>query len=87
MCDYKRSFGLENEFIGHFNTRLLNTLHYNTIADLNTLQITTAYAKSFPAYSVFTTPFLITASNSGYSSTAPSLLFAYSLTIDCLSYN
>jgi hypothetical protein len=57
-------------FIGHFNTRLVKTLNYSAIADLHTLQITTAHAKSFPVCSVFTRRFPVTASNSGHSSTA-----------------
>jgi hypothetical protein len=40
-------FGLEIGFIDHFNTRLVTTLNYNAFADLHTLQITTARAKSF----------------------------------------
>jgi hypothetical protein len=50
------------------NLQVITTNNYNTIADFHTLQITTAYAKSFPACSVFTRRFLVTASNSGYSS-------------------
>jgi hypothetical protein len=33
--------------IEQLNTRLLTTLHYSAIADLHTLQITTAHTKSF----------------------------------------
>jgi hypothetical protein len=38
------------------------------ISDFHTSQIITAHAKSFPAFSVFTRCFLVTASNSGYTS-------------------
>jgi hypothetical protein len=47
MSDYRWGFGLEIGFIGHFNTRLVTTINYSAIADLHTLQITTAHAKSF----------------------------------------
>jgi hypothetical protein len=40
-------FGLDIEFTDYFNTRFMNTLNYCAIADLHTLQITTAHAKSF----------------------------------------
>jgi hypothetical protein len=40
-------FGLGIGFIDHFNTRLVTTLTYSAIADLHTLQITTAHAKPF----------------------------------------
>jgi hypothetical protein len=40
------------------------------IANIHTLQITTAHAKYFPACGVFTSRSLVTASNSGESSTA-----------------
>jgi hypothetical protein len=48
--------------------QIITTNNYNTIADFHTLQFTTAHAKSFPAFSVFTRRFLVTASNNGYSS-------------------
>jgi hypothetical protein len=38
---------LEIAFIDRFNTRLVTTFNYTTIADLHTLQITTAQANSF----------------------------------------
>jgi hypothetical protein len=44
--DSRRGFGLEIGFIDHFNTRLVATLNYCTIADLHTLQITTAHVNS-----------------------------------------
>jgi hypothetical protein len=39
-------FGLEIEFIDHFNAGLMTTLNYITIANLHTLQIFMAHAKS-----------------------------------------
>jgi hypothetical protein len=48
--------------------QIVTTNNYNTIAHFHTLQITTAHTKSFPACSVFTRQFLVTASNNGYSS-------------------
>jgi hypothetical protein len=59
--------GLETGFIDHFNTQLITTLNYNTIADLHTLHITGAYAKAFPACSVFISSCPVSASNNGYS--------------------
>jgi hypothetical protein len=44
------------------------TSNYSAIANLHTLQITTARAKTFPAYCALTTRSLATASNSGDSS-------------------
>jgi hypothetical protein len=41
-----KGFGLENGFIDHCNTRLVTTINYNSIADIRTLQISTAHAKS-----------------------------------------
>jgi hypothetical protein len=40
-------FELEIGFTGHFHTRLVVTLNYSAIADLHTLQMTTAPSKSF----------------------------------------
>jgi hypothetical protein len=40
-------FGLVTRFIDHFKTRLMTTLNYSAIANLQTLQITTEYAKTF----------------------------------------
>jgi hypothetical protein len=40
-------FGLDIGFIDHLNIQLVITLNYSSIADLHTLQITTAHAKSF----------------------------------------
>jgi hypothetical protein len=47
MSDYRWGFGLEIGFIDHFNTQLVATLNYIAIANLHTLQINTAHAKSF----------------------------------------
>jgi hypothetical protein len=47
ISDYQQGFGLEIGFIDHFNTRLVTTLNNSIIADLHTLQITTAHTKSF----------------------------------------
>jgi hypothetical protein len=66
MCDYRRGFGLMNEFIDHLYTRLVS--NYSATANLLNSQITTAPAKSFPACCVFTSLSLETASNSGDSS-------------------
>jgi hypothetical protein len=43
MSDSLWGFGLEIGFIDHFNTHLVTTLNYGTIADLRTLQITRAH--------------------------------------------
>jgi hypothetical protein len=68
MIDCRRGFGLVNGFIDHFNIRLVTTSNYSAIADFHTLKNTAAHAKSLPAFSVFTSPSLVTASNSGDSS-------------------
>jgi hypothetical protein len=68
MNDSRRGFGLDIGFIDHFNIQLVITLNYSAIANLRTLQITIAHAKSFPACSVFISSCLVTASNNGYSS-------------------
>jgi hypothetical protein len=57
-----------NGFIDHLCTPLGTTSHYSAIADLHTLQVTTAPAKSFPARYVLTSRSLATVSNSGGSS-------------------
>jgi hypothetical protein len=69
--DYRRGFALVVGFIDHLYTRLGATDNYNVSADLHTLPMTTAPAKFFPAYSVFTSRSLATASNSGVSSASP----------------
>jgi hypothetical protein len=38
---------LSRLWVTDFNTRFMTTLDYGTIADLHTLQITTAYATTF----------------------------------------
>jgi hypothetical protein len=40
-------FGLEIGFIDHLNTPLMNALNYSATANLRTLQINTAHAKTF----------------------------------------
>jgi hypothetical protein len=55
-------------FIGNFTTRLRTTSNYSAITNRHTLQITTAHSKSFSACCVFTSRFLVTASNSEVSS-------------------
>jgi hypothetical protein len=61
MSDSGWSFGLDIGFIDHFNTQLIITLNYSTIADFHTLPFTRAHAKSFPACSVFTRSCLVMA--------------------------
>jgi hypothetical protein len=60
---------LDTGLIDHFNTRLVTTADYRTIADLHTLQTTTVDNKSFQ--SAFTSRFPVTDLNNGDSSTAP----------------
>jgi hypothetical protein len=69
--DYRRGFGLKFVFIDHFNTQLVNILNYSAVAGFHTLQITTAHAKFFQSAAVSTSRSLVTASNTGDSSTAP----------------
>jgi hypothetical protein len=40
-------FGLQIGFADHFNTGLVKELNYSATVDFHTLQITTAYTKSF----------------------------------------
>jgi hypothetical protein len=47
-------------------TQFVITLNSNAIAYLNTLQITRAYAKSFPVRGVFASSCLVTVPNNGY---------------------
>jgi hypothetical protein len=68
MSDFRREFGFDIGFIDHFNTQLVITLNYSAITNLHTLQTTSAHVKSFPAYSVFSSGCLVTASNNAYSS-------------------
>jgi hypothetical protein len=60
--------GLSDWILDLLTTRLGTTSNYSAIANLRSSQITTAAAKSFPVYCVFTSPSLATASNSGGSS-------------------
>jgi hypothetical protein len=57
--------GLDIGFIDHLYTRLGTTSNYSATANLHNLQIR---AKHFPACWLFTSRFLVTASNSGDSS-------------------
>jgi hypothetical protein len=57
--------GLDIAFIDYLYSQLVTTSNYSATANLHTLQITTASAKSFPACCVFTCRSLVTASNSG----------------------
>jgi hypothetical protein len=66
MSDSRRGFALDISCVDHFNTQFIITL--SAIVNFHTLQITTSYAKSFPARSVFKSICLVTASNNGYSS-------------------
>jgi hypothetical protein len=68
MCDYRR-YGLVNGFIDRLNTPLGTTSNYSTIANLQTLQITTPPAKLFSSLLFLQQTSLVTASNSGNSST------------------
>jgi hypothetical protein len=70
MSDHRRGCGLDIGFIDQFNTRPVTSLNYSTIVHFHTLQIATAHDKSFQS-AVFTSRSLVTASNSGDSSTAP----------------
>jgi hypothetical protein len=71
MGDYRQGFGLEIGFTDHFNTQLVITLNYSTIANFHTLQITTAHAKSFQSAVSSPVVPLLKAYNGGNSSTAP----------------
>jgi hypothetical protein len=64
MSDSRRGFGLNIGFID--NTYLATALNYSAIANFHNLQITREHAKSFPAYNVFASSFLVTDSNNGY---------------------
>jgi hypothetical protein len=66
--DYRGIFGFNIVFIDHFNTRLVTTLNYSAIANLQNSQIIIAHAKSVPACSVFSSRSLVTDYNSGDSS-------------------
>jgi hypothetical protein len=58
-------FGLVTGFTDHLYTQLLDTSNYNAITNLHTLQNTRAHAKSSQS---FTSRFLVTDLNKGYSS-------------------
>jgi hypothetical protein len=49
MCirDCRRGFGLEIDFIYHFDTRPVTKINYSAIADFHILQTTIAHIKSF----------------------------------------
>jgi hypothetical protein len=66
--DYRRGFGLVNGFIDYLYTRLGTTSNYSATANLHNSQITRAPVRPFPAWSVFTSLSVATASNSGDSS-------------------
>jgi hypothetical protein len=85
MSEYRRDLGLEIGFIDHSNTRPVTTLNYRAITDFYTLQITTAYAKNFPACFVFISRYLVTASNIGDFSTTPTKPSLHSLPYNSLS--
>jgi hypothetical protein len=61
-------FGLVTQFIHYLYTELITTSNYNTVANLHTLQIIRAHAKS--SQSAFTSRFLVMDLNSGDSSTS-----------------
>jgi hypothetical protein len=65
--DFRGDFVLDIGFTDHFNTQLVITLNYSSIADLHTLRIAVTHAKSFPARSVFTSNYLVAVSNNGCS--------------------
>jgi hypothetical protein len=58
---FSRGSGLHIGFIDHFNIQFVITLNYSAIANLHNLQITVTQAKTFPACSVFTSSWLVTA--------------------------
>jgi hypothetical protein len=66
--DYRRVFGLVTGFTD--NLQIVTTCNYNTITIFRNLQISTTHVKSFQS-AVFTNRLLVTASNCGDSSTAP----------------
>jgi hypothetical protein len=66
--DSRQGFGLEIGFIDHLQAVTIN--NHNTIANVHTLQITTAHTKTFQS-AVFTSRCPVTDSNSWDSSNAP----------------
>jgi hypothetical protein len=70
-------FGLVTRVIGHLHIRRISASNYSAIANLHTLQITAANTKFSQACSVFSSRFLVTASNSGdTSASAPTSLLS-----------
>jgi hypothetical protein len=70
-----KGFGLVNRFIDYFCTRLGTASNYSAIVDVHYLQITAAPSKPFPACCVFTSRYLVTASNSvHFSASRPQVL-------------
>jgi hypothetical protein len=67
-------FGLDIEFID--NLQVVTTNNYNAISNFHTLHITRAQAKSFPARNVFIISCLVTAPNSGDTSSVLTALLA-----------
>jgi hypothetical protein len=63
VCDYRRGFELDIEFIDHLYVQIGTASSDSPITNLHILQITIAHAKSFPACLVFTNRSLVTASN------------------------
>jgi hypothetical protein len=66
--DYRWDLNWETRFIDHFNTWLVTTFNCSAIANLHTLQTTTANAKPSQSVTVSTRHSLVTTSNSGDSS-------------------
>jgi hypothetical protein len=52
----------------HFNTQLVITRNYSTVANFHTLQLPRVYTNSLPARIVFTSSCLLTASDNGHPS-------------------
>jgi hypothetical protein len=84
-CDYRRVIDWKIGFIDHLYAPLGTTGNYSAIADLDTLEITTALPKPFPACCVFTNRSLTMASNNKYSSASRShIVPSLTLVQDCL---
>jgi hypothetical protein len=66
-------FGLVNGFIDHLYARLPTTSNYSATSNFHNSKITTAPAKPFPIYGVFTSLSLAMATNSGGSSASCAL--------------
>jgi hypothetical protein len=67
LCYYRQSLRV-TPFIDHFTSRHGTTSNFSAITYLHSLQITTTNTISSPPCNVFTSRFLVTASNSGDSS-------------------